>query len=79
MILETKLELYNKKILELTGDDTSFLCDFIVDTKEICAARPSFDDDGEEEEGCLIYLKSGESFIIKLSYNFISTIIKDKL
>lgn len=73
MIIQTTIDIYNTE-LEDMGIDSTMPVRFSVDLNEICAVREHIEK-GETEPHhgkCVIYLKSGESFIVYLSYDYVS-------
>lgn len=72
MIIQTTIEIYNTE-LEDMGIDSTMPVKFSVDPNEICAVREHIEK-GETEprlSKCVIYLKSGESFIVYLNYDYV--------
>ena len=78
MIIETTIEVYNKELDDM-GIDLPMSVKFSVDSNEICAVREHIEK-GETEPSsnkCVIYLKSGESFVISVSYEYVLGITHD--
>ena len=72
MIIQTTIEIYNTELDDL-GIESLMPVRFSVDPNEICAVREHAEK-GETElslNKCVIYLKSGESFIVYLSYDYV--------
>jgi hypothetical protein len=72
MIIQTTIEIYNTELDDM-GIESTMSVRFSVDTNEICAVREHIEK-GETEprlSKCVIYLKSGESFIVYLNYDYL--------
>ena len=69
MFKETTIEVYDRVLQELTGQEQ--LSDVVMsfDVTKVVAFRESMGDDGEKTNKSVIYLVSGESFIIDIPYN----------
>ena len=79
MIIRTTIEVYNTELDDM-GIDLPMEVKFSVDSNEICAVREHIEK-GETEassDKCVIYLKSGEFFIISVSYNYILDRLRTK-
>lgn len=72
MIIQTTIEIYNTE-LEDMGIDSTMPVKFSVDLNEICAVREHIEKGKTEPHHgkCVIYLKSGETFIVYLSYDYV--------
>lgn len=71
MKIELICYLYNKKMVEDMGINTpDVLARFVVDTDQIESVREVIDDgeDTVSNENCMIYLKSGSSYLVKARY-----------
>lgn len=69
-LLETTIEVTNKKNEELLGYEEIMYVDLLIDIEMICAVRQVIEDNDNEinPEKCQVYLKSGEYFTIFTKY-----------
>ena len=78
MIIETTIEVYNRELDDM-GIDLPMPVRLSIDSDEVCAVREHIEK-GETEPSsnkCVIYLKSGESFVISVSYEYVLGITHD--
>ena len=76
MILETTIDIFNTE-LDNMGIELLMPVRFSVDTKEICAIREHVEKSETEPSltKCVVYLRSGESFIIHSNYSYVFGLI----
>ena len=74
--LKCKVEIYNKELSDLGIDsDESIWADAIIFKSEISAMRESLSEPGK----CIVYIKSGDSFVLNDSYqNILRQIIYER-
>ena len=78
MIIETTIEVYNRELDDM-GIDLPMPVRLSIDSDEVCAVREHIEK-GQTEPNpkkCVIYLKSGESFVISVSYEYVLGITHD--
>jgi hypothetical protein len=70
MIIETSVEVMNIRDEELLGRENIMYVDMAIDLNEVCTIREVINDNDTEvnNQRCMVYLKSGESFNIFISY-----------
>ena len=78
MIIETTIEVYNKELDDM-GIDLPMEVRLSIDSDEVCAVREHIEKGQTEPSSnkCVIYLKSGESFVISVSYEYVLGITHD--
>jgi hypothetical protein len=72
MIIQSTIDIYNAELDDM-GIESLMPVRFCVNTDDICAVREHVEK-GETEprlSKCVIYLKSGESFIVYLNYDYL--------
>ena len=69
MFKETTIEVYDKVLQELTSQEHLSDVFMSFDVTKVVAFRESMGDDDEKTNKSIIYLTSGESFIIDIPYN----------
>lgn len=69
MFKETTIEVYDRVLQEITGKEHLSDVTMSFDVTKVVAFRESMGDDGEKTNKSIIYLVSGESFIIDIPYN----------
>ena len=77
MIIQTTIEVYNRELDDM-GIDLPMPVRLSIDSNEVCAVREHIEK-GQTEPNpnkCVIYLKSGESFVALISYDFVSNQLK---
>jgi hypothetical protein len=78
MIIQTTIHVYNSEYEDM-GIELLMPVKLSVDSNEICAVREHIEK-GQTEPNpnkCVIYLKSGESFVISVSYEYVLGITHD--
>ena len=75
MFKETTIEVYDKALQELTGQEHLSDVNMCFDVTKVVAFRESMGDDGEKDNKSIIYLISGESFIIDIPYKQLKALI----
>lgn len=78
MWTQTKIDLVDNTLKELTGTESCVSVEMLINTDEIYAVRRTINSDTLEIEPdeCVIYMKSGENFVIKESYKKVLSYIK---
>lgn len=69
MFKEAAIEVYDKVLQELTGREHLSNVTISFDITKVIAFRESMDDDGDKTNKSIIYLVSGENFIIDIPYS----------
>jgi hypothetical protein len=72
MIIQTTIEVYNRELDDM-GIELPMEVKFSVDSNEICSVREHIEQ-GETKPSsnkCVIYLKSGESFVVSVNYVYV--------
>lgn len=78
MWIEAKIELINSKKLDTIGVEETTDVNIFINTFDIFAIREVADNDGMDVEPstCMVYMRGGESFILKnYSYNALKEIV----
>ncbi len=72
MLIECNIFLFDKKLADLLSQEADEVEDvpakFAVYSREICAFRERVVKDEICKKSCIIYLKSGENFVIDINY-----------
>jgi len=78
MIIETTIEVFNRELDDM-GIDLPMEVRLSIDSDEVCAVREHIEKGQTEPSSnkCVIYLKSGESFVISVSYEYVLGITHD--
>lgn len=79
MILETTIDIFNTELDDM-GIELLMPVRFSADTQEICAIREHVEKNETEPSltKCVIYLRSGESFIIHSNYSYVLSVIRNE-
>lgn len=78
MIVETRVLIYDNKLNELIGKEEEEWGGFIFDLNEVAASRPFIDEGKLGHNKTCLYFKSGESFVIDMSFHEFSIFWKNK-
>jgi len=80
MIIETQIEVVDRKQQELTGVEEIMYVKLAFNSDDISAVRQVIDDNDYEvnRKKCQIYLKSGEYFTIYTTYEYVLEVIKSQ-
>jgi len=70
-IIQTKIEVIDNNLFELTGKEDSMLIDIAINLNDITAVRQTVNEAIVEEGQCRVYLRCGEDFCIYSSYETI--------
>lgn len=74
-MIECDICLYDKSLEELgiePKDEDDLVCKMSLNENSIDAVRQSINKDGVvNKDKCIVYLRSGETFLIGLSYDFV--------
>ena len=71
-IIQTKIEVIDNNLFELTGKEDSMLIDIAINLNDITAVRQTVIEEAIVEKGqCRVYLRCGEDFCIYSSYETI--------
>ena len=75
-LIETKIDIFNRKLEEI-GIEKSMLVDISIRLKDITAYRQYVDLDEFEinDDRCIVYMKSGEVFVIYTPYVIIQHLL----
>ena len=69
MKIQTKIELESTKHSDFLPSERTKVR-FCLDLKQVCAIRETLDEESElETDCCLVYMNSGESFIVYENYH----------
>lgn len=75
-LIETQIDIFNRKLEEI-GIEKSILVDISIKLEDITAYRQFIDLDEFEInlDRCIVYMKSGEVFVIHTPYEIIQKLV----